>query len=271
MKSLLLHIGADDGQATRLNAAIALAQTFNAHLRCVQATPLAAYAMFADPFNASFDLPAIYEVLRETAEAERLRIEDRLRNEAVSWEWLRLDEPAGSAIMRQAKLADLVVLSRPDSEASGTSPPAPITADVAIHSHAPVLAVPVTDERFDCAGPALVAWNGSFEAAHALRMTLPLLHRAAAVHVVTVAEEPAEPTAGEACQYLDRHGIAAERHEWPAGEAGIAQALVDAALDIGAGYMVIGAYGHSRVRETVLGGVTRDLLHASPVSLLMAR
>jgi nucleotide-binding universal stress UspA family protein len=271
MKSLLLHVGADDGQTTRLNAAIALAQTFNAHLRCVQATPLAAFAMFADPFNASFDLPAIYEAVREAAEDERRRIEDRLRNEAISWEWLQLDEPAGSAIIRQAKLADLVVLSRPDSEASGTLPPAPIAADVAIHSHGPVLAVPVIDERFDCAGPALVAWNGSFEAAHALRMSLPLLHRAATVHVVTVAEEPSEPTADEACQYLARHGIAAERHQRTAGEGEVAQALVDAALEVGAGYMVIGAYGHSRVRETILGGVTRDLLHGSPIALLMAQ
>jgi nucleotide-binding universal stress UspA family protein len=204
-------------------------------------------------------------------DAEWRRVEDRLRNEAISWDWLQLDEPAGAAIIHQATLTDLVVLSRPDSEASGTSPPAPIAADVAIHSHAPVLAVPVTDERFDCAGPALVAWNGSFEAAHALRMTLPLLRRAAAVHVVTVAGEPAEPTADEACQYLARHGSAAARHERPAGEGGVAQALVDAALEVGAGYMVIGAYGHSRVRETVLDGVTRDLLHGSPIALLMAQ
>lgn len=271
MKSLLLHISADDGQTTRLNAAIALAQMFNAHLRCVQATPLTSFAMFADPFNASFDLPAIYEAVHEAEEAERLRIEDRLNNETVSWEWLQLDEPASSAIAREARLADLVVLSRPDSESSGSSAPAPIAADVAIHSHALVLAMPVVDERFNCAGPALVAWNGSFEAGHALRMSLPLLHRATAVHLVTVAEEPDESTADEACAYLARHGIGAERHERAAGEGSVAEALVQAALELRAGYMVIGAYGHSRFRETVLGGVTRDLLHGSPVALLMVR
>lgn len=270
MKSLLLHIAADDGLTTRLNAAIALARTFDAHLCCVQATPLAAFAMLADPFNASFDLPAIHEAVREVEEAERRRVEERLGDEPISWEWLQLDEPAGAAITRQAKLADLVVLSCPDSEGSGSSPPAPIAADVAIHSHAPVLAVPVIDERFDCAGPALVAWNGSFEAAHALRMALPLLRRAAAVHIVTVAEEPSEPSADDACQYLARHGIAVKRHERTASDGRVAEALADAAVTIGAGYMVIGAYGHSRVRETILGGVTRDLLSGSPVALLMA-
>lgn len=195
MKSLLLHIGADDGLTTRLNAAIALAQTFSAHLRCVQATPLTAFAMFADPFNASFDLPAIYEAVREADQAERLRVEDRLRNEAISWEWLRLDEPAGAAILHQAKLADLVVLSRSDAETSATSPPAAVAADVAIHGHVPVLAAPVIDERFDCAGPALFGWNGSFEVAHAPGMALPQLRRAATVHLVGGAEAPAEPTA----------------------------------------------------------------------------
>ncbi len=271
MKSLLLHVAGDEGLMARLNAAIALAQTFGAHLRCVQATPITAFAMSTDPFNASLDLSTIYAAVREAEEAERLRVEDRLKNEALSWEWLQIDEAPGPAIINEAKLADLVVLSRPDDAATDGSPPAAIAADVAIHSRGPVLAVPVVDERFSCTGPALIAWNGSFEAAHALRMALPLLHRASVVHVVSIAEAPVDPSTEEACRYLARHGITAERHERAAPDGTVAQALSETVLELGAGYMVIGAYGHSRIREIVLGGVTRELLQASPVALLMAR
>ena len=126
------------------------------------------------------------------------------------------------------------------------------------------------DQTFDCSGSALVAWNGSYEAAQALRLALPLLHHAPDVQLVTISEAPVETDAEQAIAYLARHGVSARARERAAGKGGVAEALIECAAEMDAAYVVMGAYGHSRVRETILGGVTRDLLHASPLPLLMA-
>ena len=116
----------------------------------------------------------------------------------------------------------------------------------------------------------MIAWDGSLEASHALRMTLPMLLRASAVHVVTVTEGHREFPATDAARYLARHGIEAELHGWPAEGRSTAEALNTAADRLSAAYAVMGAYGHTRLREAVLGGATRDMLHEAGVPLLMA-
>ena len=116
----------------------------------------------------------------------------------------------------------------------------------------------------------MVAWDGSLESSHALRLTLPMLAPAAAVHVVTVTESHTEFPATDACHYLARHGIEAELHEWSREGRSTAAALLAAASNLSASYIVMGAYGHTRLREAVLGGATRDMLQTSPFPLLMA-
>jgi nucleotide-binding universal stress UspA family protein len=116
----------------------------------------------------------------------------------------------------------------------------------------------------------VVAWNGSIEAAQALRLALPLLRRAREVHLVEVTDELHGHEAAEARQWLGRHGIRADIHEWPAKGRRTSVALLHAAVELAAGCLVMGAYGHSRLRETVLGGVTRELIAGADMPLLMA-
>lgn len=125
-------------------------------------------------------------------------------------------------------------------------------------------------KRSDPIGKALIAWNGSMESAHAVRLSLGMLAKAAKVFVVTVTEgeDPRFP-ATEASEYLARHGIASELHTWNREDREVVDVILDAST-LGADYIVSGAYGHSRFRETVLGGVTRGLLRDSGIPLLMA-
>jgi nucleotide-binding universal stress UspA family protein len=116
----------------------------------------------------------------------------------------------------------------------------------------------------------MIAWNGSPKAANALRLALPLLRKASAIHIVTIVEEKEGFPATGASLYLSRHGLASQLHEWPADGRSVAAALQDAAATLGAAYIVIGAYGHSRFSEAVYGGVTRDFLRQSRVPLLLA-
>jgi nucleotide-binding universal stress UspA family protein len=139
-----------------------------------------------------------------------------------------------------------------------------------LYARCPVLMVPHGQRRLDLAGPALVAWNGSSEAAHALRLALPLLKGAGAVHLVEVNDDLTGLPASEAALWLARHGVAADVHEWPAKGRRASVALLHAATELGAAWLVMGAYGHSRLRETVLGGVTRELIASASLPLLMA-
>jgi nucleotide-binding universal stress UspA family protein len=139
-----------------------------------------------------------------------------------------------------------------------------------LYCRAPVLMVPAGCQRLAAATNAVVAWNGSAEAAQALRLALPLLSEVGQVHVVEVCEADGGLSSGEAVTWLARKGVAAEQHEWPAKGRRVSVALLHAAAELGAGLLVMGAYGHSRLRETVLGGVTRDLIGMTTLPLLMA-
>ena len=270
MKSVLLYANGDAGLESRLQAALDVTRMVDGHLACLQVTPHDAFIM-GDPFGGVYALPTVIEQVQRTAEEHRERMEARLAGEGVAWDWLRFDGAPAQLLVDRSRLADLIVLSLPGGEAGRPTESAQaIAADVLVHARAPVLAVPAGGRRFDGAGAAMVAWDGSLESSHALRLNRPMLERASAVHVVTVTEGHSEFPAVDACRYLALFGIEAELHEWPREGRGTAAALLDAAASLSAAYVVMGAYGHTRLREAVLGGATRDMLHKSIVPLLMA-
>ena len=269
MKSVLLYANQDAGLESRLQAALDLVRLFDGHLTCLQVTPYDSFIM-GDPFGGIYALPAVVEQVQKTASEHRESTEARLRSEGIAWDWLAFDGSPGQLIVDRARLADVIVLSQPDGDAAPAQAAQSIAADVLVHARSPVLAVPNRAGGVDGLGAAMLAWDGSLEASHALRLTMPLLAKAAAVHVVTVTSGQREFPATDAARYLSRHGIEAELHEWPGEGRSAAEALTDAAASLSAAYVVMGAYGHTRLREAVLGGATRDMLHDSKVPLLLA-
>lgn len=267
MKTILLYANEGAGLESRLQAALDVARAFEAHLACAQITPFDSFIM-GDAFGSVYALPTVVEQVRKTEDAHRDRIEERLRREGVSWDWQHYDGAPAQVLFDRARLADLIVLNlAADGDRDGSLS---LVADVALHARAPVLAAPAASRGFDCFGPALVAWDGRVEAAHALRLALPMLRNAASVNIVTVTDDMVEFPAPDAALYLSRHGIEPELHSWPRGQRSTAEALIDAAGALEASYVVMGAYGQSRLREALLGGATRDMLHTSPVPLLLA-
>ncbi|HET9639260.1 MAG TPA: universal stress protein [Allosphingosinicella sp.] len=268
MKSILLHANQDAGLESRLQAALDLVRLVDGHLTCLHTTPYEAF-ITGDPFGGVYALPVVVDQLKRLEDEQRARLDGKLANEGVAWDWLQIDGPSVQAILDRSRLADLVVLSLAARDDDDDEPALSLAATVAIHSRAPVLAVPQATKGLDATGPAMVAWNGSPEVAHALRFALPMLRRASEVHVVTVTEDCHQFPATEGCRYLALHGVGAELHEWPRNNRSIGQALLDAAASLDARYIVMGAYGHSRLREAVLGGVTREMMRQSPVPLLL--
>jgi nucleotide-binding universal stress UspA family protein len=118
----------------------------------------------------------------------------------------------------------------------------------------------------------LACWDGSRTAARAIGDAMPFLERAKAVDIVIVAEErkSEELTGTNMSAHLTRHGVAATVKRIAKGDIAIEDVLLSYAADSGADFMVMGGYGHSRLREFILGGVTRGILASMTVPVLMS-
>ena len=268
MKSILLYVNDDDGQDNRMAAALAVAHQQHGHLSCIQITPVSDYVAI-DPFGGAYGLKMLYENIAERAGETRSRVETLLTKEKIGWDWWSDDEGIAASIVSRSQLADLVILSLPDHSRSKSGHPLTLVADVSIHSRTPVLAVPTAGEVFDPVGTAMIAWNGSPEAAHAIRAALPLLNRASEVQVVSFDEDQNFPMA-DVERYLTAHGVATRCNEHKLNGHTVGEALCHISAAHSAAYIVMGAYGHTRFREAVLGGVSRHMLMHSPVPLLLA-
>lgn len=269
MKSILLYANDDPALDSRIEAALDLAEADDGHLTCMQAVPYEAYVA-GDPFGGVYALPMVLEEIERKKEESKARVENRLRKAQVPWTWLDYAGNAASLLVERSRLADIVVVSLPDEDSDHPELALSLAGDVAIHSRALTLAMPTDGKGFDPSGRALVAWNGSPEASHALRLAAPLLQRARKVDVVTVVEDDATSfPATDACEYLGYYGIRPELHERRRDGEPIASCILGAARDLDAAYIVLGAYGHSRIRESVLGGVTRTILKDADRPLLL--
>lgn len=270
MKSIMLHVDEDAGFSGRLQVALDLVREFGGHLTCVQ--PIAFEMAFAGDFYGA-PLAVAIDTARERARTHRAEVEAHLAKEDVAWTWLSETRGAPGTLLDNASLHDVGVLSAFADGGPG-SRISPLIGDMAIHARTPVLVVPPHTTSIDIDRPAMVAWNGSVEAANALRAAIPVLKRAGSVHLAAIAEKSgaAEPglTTTEAAEYLSRHGVTCEVVKMPADAEGIAHTLLAAALVREVGCIVMGAYGHSRLRETIFGGVTREMLASVQVPLLMA-
>lgn len=262
MKTVMLHVSDDPGMEVRFQAALALTRQQEGHLTCLQVTPVPYIPMEAGASRSTVEL--LFEGVEGPARVQREALETRLSNELVSWDWRRSQGTDVLEIERQAMLGDVIVVGTGEE-----GPDISVAGGLAVHCSVPVLAVPGTARRFEPAGPAMIAWNGSHEAANAVRRGLPLLRAAASVHVVSLAEKPLELGCVDVATYLSRHEIHAEVIERHDGQD-IADGLNAAALELGASSIVMGGYGHSRMQERVFGGVTRAMLQHGRVPMLLS-
>ena len=181
----------------------------------------------------------------------------------------------GNVVGNAASFVDLVVQTRPYGAGQGYEAEAVVEAAL-FDAHAPVLIVPAEANLPNIAAPRriLLAWNQSAESLRAAKRALPLL-RAADYVDVTVVDPPARgPERSDPgrrlCQFLVRHGVKAEVTVLARSRTKVSEVLAQHATDRAADMMVMGAYGHSRLRQAVLGGATRAVLEGTAIPVLMA-
>jgi nucleotide-binding universal stress UspA family protein len=278
IKTILMHVDGSPTQDSRLRAAAQLANTFDAHLVGGADTGIGwlDYALIAGAVAAT-TAGIDFENLREAARVRLDAFDAAARRLGVaSVETRLIEDDARYALLLQSRYADLVVLSR-DARADPALPARAraLPEYVALHGVRPLLVVPPDYADQPLPGPAVVVgWDGSMQAIAAIVAALPLLARAARVRLALVnpnalRELHGEQPGADMALYLARHGVrvdvVVERTRSTVGAA-----LLGLARDCGAGLMVTGAYGHSRYREWMVGGVTRELLERSRVPLLLA-
>jgi len=264
MKNVLLLVHNDPGQEARFQAALDLTRALAGHLYCLDVTP------FMLVYDSGWGFgPSVVVDESDQEAANKARMRQRLSHEDVSWSWLDAVGDYADCLLAAGKTADVIVLNRKFGKAS--RPDMLATASkVLTQSEALVVAVDETCQAFAVAGPALIAWDGSDKALHALQRAVPLLALAGEVEIFQAGPLPegAIP-AEEAAAYLSRHGIKAIIDMVPESDDPAAE-ICAAAKRLGASYCVMGAYGHNRLEEALLGGVSRRMLSAANIPLVLA-
>lgn len=274
-KTILVHVDQSPHAAARIELAGRLARSQGAHLIGAALTGLTMeyYRNSGLAVAGPIRQEEIDEIKRGGKQALQ-RFEILARAADVSCESRYSDDEPESGLVQQARYADLIVLSQTDP---GTSP-FPMLRQLpeylALHGGRPVLMVPHAGEFPTLDRHALVAWDASRAATRALTDALPLLQRSARVTLAVFNPQSwahGEQPGADIALYLARHGVTVEVQQQTT-EPGIdvGNALLSLAADTGADLLVMGAYGHQRWREIILGGVTRRLLRSMTLPVLMS-
>jgi nucleotide-binding universal stress UspA family protein len=272
-KTILVHIDPGKRCAKRVEVAIRLAQQHEAHL-----VALHALAPFEPPGYVLAQMgPTILDAQKHAAAAELVRTEREFNEQAsaaglrdVEWR-TAIDDPI-DAMTLHARYADLIVLGQSDrSDDSNTSPDFP--ERLVLAAGRPVLILPSVGSFPSIGKRILVAWNGSREATRAITDAIPILRLADKVDVMAV-----NPRRGEHGKipgadiglYLARHGVRVEVKADNGAEIDVGNELLSRAADLDVDLIVMGCYGHSRLKEWVLGGATRTILESMTAPALMS-
>jgi nucleotide-binding universal stress UspA family protein len=273
-KTILVHLDHRPRSSVRLELAFRLAERFDAHLIGLFAPGGARLPSYAQAEGG----PLLREVLEkrraEVAQEVRKRFQEVAgRNGKDRAEWRASESEPDAAVRLSARYADLVVAGQP--EAGELGEPRGLADELALSSGRPVLFVPYAGKFADVGRRVLIAWDAGREAARAVSDALPLLQGAEAVEVAAFDPERGgrrhgqEPGA-DIGLYLARHGVKVSVARQSGAGFEVGGQILSRAADHGADLIVMGAYGHSRVRELVLGGATRTLLEAMTVPVLMS-
>jgi nucleotide-binding universal stress UspA family protein len=273
LKDLVVNLSTDVADNATVDYAVSLARTFDAHLAAVAfAYEIIPIAMLAeDAPTGLFD-----ELQRESVEAAKAAVakfEEAARGSGVSVEarWMTASfSGTAEQFGRIARRFDISVVRQSEP---GKSTPDSLTIEAALFDAGrPVLVVPYIQKAGIKLDRAMVCWDGSRSAARAVGDAMPFLKRAKAVEVVVVGDrvKSNEIPGAEIAHHLARHGVTVEVKEIVAADIDAASVLLSYASDCSADFLVMGGYGHSRLREFVLGGVTRSILATMTIPTLLS-
>jgi nucleotide-binding universal stress UspA family protein len=270
-KTILLGLAAGDPRNdARIHTSIGLAASQGAHVTALYMIP---------PFN----IPVYSEATFPTAIFDQYYAEEEAAAKPVLAAFEAAIKAQGDvtgeirtsnralpldALRDNASFADLIVLGQPHEEGYDPATDS-LIGDIALSAGLPVLAVPRVGDYDSLGKNVLVAWTRGRESTRALREALPLLERAERVLVLR-ANPPDDGRDAEIGAYLARHGVKVDIKDVAVKDISVADEILNTVANEDCDLIAMGAYGHSRAREYVLGGVTRDIIRHMTVPTLFA-
>lgn len=277
-KDMLVVLDGHPRDQDRIALAAELAGRFGAHLTglYVVAEPPGRL----DYFNRDAPLfgPLYRDVEAETraqSESLRLHFEEIAGRSSLSCDWRTAPGYPSEVVAVHGRYADLVILGQTDPDDARSALIRPRPEEVALLTGRPILVVPYAGTFANIGKAVLVGWDASREATRAVNDAMPLLSAASSVTVMAVDPEQSGEGHGDipgadVALHLARHGVHAQIERTASAGIGVGNTLLSRASDLGADLLVMGAYGHTRVRELLLGGATRTVLASMTLPVLMA-
>ncbi|QQG35765.1 MAG: universal stress protein [Micavibrio aeruginosavorus] len=284
-KTIVVPFGGHDNELTALEYAFNLAEAFESHVEVWHISPDPATAII--PY-VIYDMPVYPEgafaEMDKISEKNKILARDKYLKTARKMKIDHLEKvgivkhasssfhtaigQAGNILSIRGRVSDLIVMSKPLKKHGEND----VVTDVLFNSGRAVLLVPPEKEAKKFNGKVLIAWNGSRESSHAVALSMPYLGQG---NTWVLTEEDGESrkfplSASDLADYLRRHNVQAETLKGLKKESSLSVSILNTAKALDAGMIVMGAYSHSRMRELVLGGVTKFMLHDSELPVFMA-
>jgi nucleotide-binding universal stress UspA family protein len=275
-KDILVHIPTERPMRAVIDGSISLATSLNAHLDAVAVGYVASSAAYVMDGGAA--VAAVFEMERERAveraEAALAVFKSEAGKAGISYTCHPLGAiPADAAgsLGEMARLHDLSIVLQPNPEQGSFDNDVP--REILFQAGGPVLFLPYTFRGAFRANRIGICWDGSRVAARALRDAAPFLARAEEIVIITINEAdavPGEVSASNLARHLGRRRLSTRTVSLSAARANIQPMILSLAADESLDLLVMGGYGHSRLQERFLGGVTRAMLEAMTVPTLMS-
>jgi nucleotide-binding universal stress UspA family protein len=277
-KDLLVVLDSEAPARGRLDLAAVLAERFTAHLVGLYPLPVPQRPRelgYYDPALLDPFFDELRQRARDAAEKVREQFEHVAGLRGISAEWRLVPEGAEADPALHARYADLTILGQLDPDRGETEMFRLRPEQVTLASGRPILVVPYAGHFETVGRRVLIGWNATREAARAVHDAMPLLVAAETVIVLTI--DPREGPRGhgelpgaDISLHLARHDVKAEIERTVSADLPVGEVMLSRAADLAADLLVMGAYGHSRMRELLLGGATRTLLDSMTVPVLMS-
>lgn len=274
LKDILVHVDRSAHNGARLDAAVALAADHDAHLIGLHVLRRPVIPGYIRAEISEEVLKISDQLVAADAGRAEALFNERIASAGVKGEWRCVEGELLPTLTTHARYADIAVVGQRDpSGEQGTDEPS-MPDQLVLSVGRPVLVIPFVGAYPVIGSRVMVAWDASRLATRAINDALPFLQRAKSVAVIAVNptgdDADGEIPSADICLHLARHGVNAEAQHVYADDLGVGEMLLSRAADEGCDLMVIGAYGHARWRELVLGGVTRHMLTHMTLPVLMS-
>lgn len=276
LKDILVHIDSSPSAAGRLDYAIRLAQTHDAHLAAIYVVAVAPIHQYTEADLGPELIEAHDRFMRESAEEAKRLFDEKVARAGIAAEWRQVEGAVPEMVVLHARYADLTVLGQRIQGRldAGAAPELP--DHVVVDVGRPAIVVPYEDPPDTIARRVLLAWNASRAAARATNDALPILQEADEVRIMVINPKKGVMGHGELpgadiATHLARHGVKGEVVEVTADRKTVGDELIAQCQAFNADMMVIGSYGSFRLRELVFGGTTRHILANMTVPVFMSR